>query len=118
MLIMVSLIFFAVAATLGFMMGYLHFTRRAIPMALALSHGTLVIAGLVTLGLVAFRDTGVGQAQVALYLLLATAGVGLYLFSFQLRKLRLSTTILLTHATLAVVGLFYLIAVIVTRQAL
>lgn len=95
---------FAVTALGGLIMAFLHFRDRQIPLLLAVGHGLLGACGLLTLGWAVFRLHPGGNAPISLGIFIVTALGGFFLFSFQVRGLRLPSWGVIVHALAAVTG--------------
>jgi hypothetical protein len=108
-----ALILFAVAAAGGLLLAFLRFSKRPLPMPLALVHGALAAGGLVSLALAVFGPKGSGQTQLALGLFLLAAVGGFLLFSFQLRKKQLPIAVLVVHGVVAVIAFLILLGAVV-----
>ena len=93
---------FAVAAVGGLTLAVLHFKGKNLPLPLALLHGLLGAAGLVTLLLFVLQAGASSKAAVALILFVVAALGGFYLFSFHLRKKKLPSAVVVIHALVAV----------------
>jgi len=99
-----AVILFALSAVGGLVLATLHFKKKALPLPLALLHGLLGAAGLVTLLLAVLAGGAPAKASLALGLFLVAALGGFYLFSFHLRKKTLPSPVVLIHALVAVVA--------------
>lgn len=95
---------FAVAAVGGITLAVLHFSKKNLPLPLALLHGLLGAAGLVVLLLAILHGGTPAKATYAILLFLVAALGGFYLFSFHLRKKALPSTVVVIHALVAVAG--------------
>lgn len=106
-------VLFAVAALGGITLATLHLRHRGLPMALAIGHGLLAAAGLVLL-IVAVVGGSMGNLLVTSLALFVIAALGGFaLLSFQLRRLRLPTPVVLIHGLVAVVAFVLLLIRIV-----
>ena len=104
---------FAVSALGGVVLATLHFREKTIPLPLALLHGLLGAAGLVTLGWSVFKLAAGGYAGLSLGVFVLAALGGFFLFSFQLRQQRLPSPVVVIHALVAVTGFLLLLTTIV-----
>lgn len=106
---MLPIALFAVAAVAGGALAIRHFQRKGLPMPLALGHGAFAAAGLVAL-LVVGTSGSLGSAwPLALGLLMIAAVGGFVLFAMHLRKVKLSSPVVLAHAAAAVAGFVVLL---------
>jgi hypothetical protein len=101
---MISIVLFAVAALGGAFLASLRFRGKDLPMPLALVHGVVAAAGLVTLLLAVLQGHAVGLATIALGILVVAALGGFVLFSFHLRRKPIPIPLMLVHAVVAVAG--------------
>jgi hypothetical protein len=101
-MLLIAVGLFAVAALGGLTLAVLHFQKKNLPLPLALIHGLLGAAGLVTLLLFVLNSGTSSKAAVALIIFVVAALGGFYLFSFHLRKKRLPSTVVIIHALAAV----------------
>ncbi len=108
------LVLFAVAALGGLTLAGLRFANRPLPIPLALVHGLLAAAGLVTLILAVVNATAAGGASTALLLFVLAALGGFFLFAQHLKKRALPVPVVLLHGALAVAG-FVVLALAVAR---
>jgi hypothetical protein len=95
---------FAVAALGGVTLAVLHFTKKNLPIGLALVHGLLGASGLVVLLLAVMQGGTPAKAAYALILFVGAALGGFYLFSFHLRKKALPSPVVIIHALVAVIA--------------
>jgi hypothetical protein len=108
-MLIIAVVLFAVAALGGVTLATLHFRQKGLPIALALAHGLFAAAGLVVV-IVAVIGGSVGNllmGSLALFVIAALGGFAL--FSFQLRRLRLPTPVVLIHGLVAVVAFVLLL---------
>jgi hypothetical protein len=103
------IILFAAAALGGLTLAILRFRDKPLPTPLALGHGAIAAAGLVTLALVAVPHGAPSLARVALGLFGVAALGGFALFSFQLRKQKLPIGIVVVHGLVAVTAFVILL---------
>lgn len=103
---------FAVAALGGLTLAALHFTGKKLPTPLALLHGGLGAAGLVTLGAAVVKEGVAGRAPIALGLFVVAALGGFFLFSYHLRGRRLPSPVVIIHALVAVAAFGLLLTVV------
>lgn len=108
-MLMIAAGIFAVTALGGAVLAYLHFSGKAIPMALALIHGAAGGAGLAALGWAVLALGMGGGATVALGLFVVAALGGFFLFSFQIRQERLPSFVVGVHALVAVAAFLTLV---------
>jgi hypothetical protein len=109
-LMFIALVLFAVAALGGLTLAYLRMTDKPLPLPLALGHGGLAAAGLVTLALAVFSGGASGTARIALGIFVVAALGGFYLFSLHLRKLQQPMGVVAIHGLVAVVAFVTLLA--------
>ena len=104
------LVLFAMAAAGGLVMAILRLRgRSAPPLAIAVVHGALAAAGLVTLILAVAGSGGVGRGAVlALALFLAAATGGFVLLFQHLKGRAISIPLMLVHALAALVAIVVL----------
>lgn len=102
----IAVILFGIAALGGGFLAALRFQDKELPMPLALVHGGVAAAALVTLlvSVVRSPEPTAGLAPVALVLFVVAALGGFALFSFHLRKKPLPIPLVLVHAVVAVAG--------------
>lgn len=105
----VSVILFAVAALGGLVLGTLGFRRRELPMGLALLHGAVAAAGLVTLIIGVVQENVGTIVIVSLILFLVAALGGFVLFSYHLRKKPHPKVLIVLHALAAVIAFVLLL---------
>jgi hypothetical protein len=106
---------FAVAALGGITMAIMRFSGRSLPpMSLALVHGLVAAAGLISLILAVIGTVMSGYATVALGGFVLAALGGFALFSFHLRKEALPLPLIAVHALVAVISFALLLAAILT----
>jgi len=108
------MIFFALAAlaagaVAGIFLALRHFTRKRMPAWAALLHGLGGAAGFLLVLLIVVREPSFHLARQALYLLIATVGLGVVNLLFHVRKVRHRTSLILMHAGCAVSGVSTLI---------
>jgi hypothetical protein len=108
------IVLFAAAALAGLTLAILRFREKPLPLPLALVHGAIAAAGLVSLALVAVPHGAPGSARVALGLFVVAALGGFLLFSMHLRKRELPIGVVVVHALVAVAA-FVLLLVSVAR---
>ncbi|MDD5657279.1 MAG: hypothetical protein PHF00_08510 [Elusimicrobia bacterium] len=111
-MLVTAAVIFALAALGGLVLAALHLQDKPIPLPLALLHGLLGACGLVLLALAVAHAVVKGFAGIALGLFVLAALGGFYVFSFQLRKLKLPTPGVILHALIAGTGFVLLIAAI------
>jgi hypothetical protein len=105
-----AILLFAIAAVGGLVMGAMRFGGRELPpMGLALLHGALAAAGLVTLILALVGHGYTTVSVIALIGLVVAALGGFYLFSFHLKKVALPIPIMIVHAGVAVISFVVLL---------
>ena len=93
---------FGIGAVGGLTLAVMHFSKKSLPMGLALVHGLLGAAGLVVLLLAVLHGGAPAKAAYALILFAVAALGGFYLFSFHLRKKSLPSSVVIIHAIVAV----------------
>ncbi len=106
-----ALVLFAIAALGGIVLAVMRFKGRPYPpMALALVHGAVAAAGLVTLiALVAQGTAKSSNATTSLVLFIVAALGGFVLFFHHLRKVALPVWLVVVHALVAVVAFLLLL---------
>ncbi|HET7627280.1 MAG TPA: hypothetical protein VFK44_02725 [Bacillales bacterium] len=112
-MLIASLILFAAAAVGGLILAVRHFKQKELPMPLAVIHGLAAAIALVLLIFVVFAGSGNGFTVVALVLFIVAAVFGFLLFSLHLRKQKLKTGLLSSHAIVAVAAFLLLLIGIV-----
>ena len=105
-----SVLLFAIAAVGGLVLAILHFKGKDRPLALALLHGGLGATALVLLLISASSGAVPGHAKLVVGLFLAAALGGILLFSFRLRKVPLSSPVVLIHGGVAATAFVILLA--------
>jgi hypothetical protein len=99
----VALGLFAVAAVGGIVLAVIRFKGKPYPpMALALVHGAVAAAGLVTLIALVAQAKGTSSARTALVLFVVAALGGFGLFFHHIRKVALPVWLVVVHALVAV----------------
>lgn len=104
-----ALVLFALGAIGGSILASMRFAGRQLPMPLALLHGALGAAGIVSLLLAVLGDGSPGTARTALILFIVAAVGGFVLFSFHLRKRELPTGVVVVHGLVAVAAFLVLL---------
>src|SRR4030095_3038489 len=106
----IAALLFAIAAAGGLTLAILHFKKKTLPIPLALLHGLLGAAGLVSLllGLLATGFTGAMALAFVIFVVVALGGF--LLFSFHLRKKPLPSTVVIIHGLAAVLAFGILLA--------
>ena len=105
-----SLILFAISAAGGAVLALLRIKSTELPpMALALVHGGVGAAALVSLLVQVIGGTAPDIARIALVVLFVAAIGGFVLFSFHLRKKPLPIGLVCGHGLIAVVGFVLLL---------
>ena len=110
-MLIVAAVLFALAAVVGVTMAYTHFTHaKNPPDGVALFHGVLAGAGLAVLivGLIQLGATMVTAWSVGLFTVAALGGF--ILLSYQVRRVRLPSPVVVIHAVVAVVAFVLLLA--------
>ena len=106
---MLPIVLFALAALGGIVLAILRFQGRpTLPLGLAVGHGLVGAAGLVTLIWAVFGTGLAAKASLGLFLVAALGGF--VLFSFQLRKKPIPIGVMLVHALVAVIAFGLLLA--------
>jgi hypothetical protein len=106
----VALALFAVAALGGIVLAIIRFKGQPYPpMALALVHGAVAAAGLVTLIVLVAQAQGSSSAKTALVLFVVAALGGFALFFHHVRKVALPVWLVVVHALVAVVAFLILL---------
>jgi hypothetical protein len=110
-----ALVLFAVAAVGGIVLALIRFKGKPYPpLGIALVHGAVAAAGLVTLiAVIAQGAAGSSMATTALVLFIVAALGGFALFFHHLRKVALPIWLVVVHALVAVTAFLILL---VTRQ--
>lgn len=99
----IALTLFAVAAVGGLVMAVMRFKGKPYPpMALALVHGAVAAAGLVTLIVLFTQGAQATSTTAALALFVVAALGGFVLFFHHLRKVALPIWLVIVHALVAV----------------
>lgn len=110
-MLIVAAVLFALAAVAGATMAYLHFTQgKNPPDAMALLHGVLAGSGLAILiiGLIQLGATAATAWSAGLFVV-AAAG-GFLLLSYQVRRVRLPSPVVVIHALVAITAFVLLLA--------
>lgn len=105
----IPVLFFVIAAVGGMTLVTLRNRGKGLPMPLAIGHGLLAAAGLVTLVINVAGDTGNMMMNISLALFCAAALGGLTLFSFHVRKKPMPVMLIPVHGTVAVVAFIVLV---------
>ena len=106
----VALALFAVAAVGGLVLAVMRFKGRPYPpMALALVHGAVAAAGLVTLIALVAQGAQKSNVTTALALFVVAALGGFVLFFHHLRKVALPIWLVIVHALVAVTAFLVLL---------
>lgn len=106
----VALVLFAVAAVGGIVLALIRFKGKPYPpLALALVHGAVAAAGLVTLIALVAQSKGTSSASTALILFVIAALGGFGLFFHHIRKVALPIWLVVVHALVAVAGFLILL---------
>jgi hypothetical protein len=114
-MLLLALVFFALAAVNGLFLAVCFFRARPRPLTLAMIHLFFAVSGLSTLLLYVWRDQSVMLANVSLGIMSVVAAIGLVQLSFRLRGLPLYGPLLIFHALGAITGfLVLLVAVLVS----
>src|SRR4029453_9803750 len=100
----IAALLFAIAAVGGLTLAVLHFKKKTLPIPLALLHGLLGAAGLVSLFLALLATGFSGALALAFVIFLVVALGGFLLFSFHLRKKPLPNALVIIHGLAAVVA--------------
>jgi hypothetical protein len=107
---LIPLVLFAVAAAGGLVLALMRFTGKPYPpMALALVHGAVAAAGLVTLIALFAQGQGTSGARTALILFVVAALGGFGLFFHHLKKVALPIWLVVVHALVAVIAFVILL---------
>jgi hypothetical protein len=106
----IALVLFAVAAVGGIVLALIRFKGKPYPpLALALVHGAVAAAGLVTLIALVAQHQGTSSATTALVLFLIAALGGFGLFFHHIRKVALPIWLVVVHALVAVAAFLILL---------
>src|SRR5262245_26983791 len=105
----IPVILFAIAAAGGLTLATLRVKQRDLPMPLALGHGALAAAGLVTLIMLVAKHGGGSPARLALGLFVLAALGGFYLFSQYMHGKQLPLGVVGVHGAVAVVAFVLLL---------
>jgi hypothetical protein len=106
----IALVLFAVAAVGGIVLALIRFKGKPYPpLALALVHGAVAAAGLVTLIALVAKHQGTSSATTALVLFLIAALGGFGLFFHHIRKVALPIWLVVVHALVAVAAFLILL---------
>ena len=116
-MIHIAAAFFVLAALMGGVMATRHFQKKSIPKALPVIHGLLAGTGLALLGTALFTGSVSTVAWLAFGILLVAAMGGLVVLQAYLRRQRLSSGMIVTHAMVAALGLVFLIAYLIALGA-
>jgi hypothetical protein len=108
MLVIVSIVLFALAAVGGLTIVALY-KRGKLSLPLALGHGALAAAGLIVLIVAAAQGQTTMLGNVALALFIVAALGGLYLIYSHLTKKRLPQAVIGVHAGVAIVAFLVLL---------
>ena len=101
----IALILFVVAALGGIVLVALRLMNRPLPLGLALIHGAVAAAGLVTLAIAVVQHPQPSRLPlIALGLLVVAALGGFVVFSFHLRNRPIPLPLTVVHALIAVAG--------------
>jgi len=107
----IALVLFAIAAVGGLVIAVMRFKGKPYPpMGLALVHGAVAAAGLVTLIALVVQSQHASGATTALVLFVVAALGGFALFFHHLRKVALPKWLVVVHALVAVTGFILLLA--------
>ena len=104
-----ALVLFAVAALGGLTLAILRFRERPLPMALAVVHGLVAAAALVTLILAVWAGGTVTLTRAALGLFVLAALGGFVLFASHLRGRALPKLLVVVHGLAAVTAFVLLL---------
>jgi hypothetical protein len=115
-MLMLSAGLFALAAVSGVALAVLHFTKKPMPMPLALAHGALAAAGLVALIAGMARLESVGMLAAALALLVVAALGGFVLLGLWLTRKPLPCLLIVVHGSIAAAG-FVVLLIAMSRIA-
>lgn len=110
-----AVMMFEMAAVGGITLAVLRFRGKNLPMPLALAHGLFAAAGLVLILAISVRQGLPGAAGASLWLFLAAALGGFFLFSYHLRTKLLPTAVVLVHGLLALSGFALLLAYVLGK---
>lgn len=109
-----ALVLFLIAALGGIALVALRLANKPLPMALALIHGAVAAAGLVTLIVDVLKQASPAKpAVIAIVLLVVAALGGFVVFSFHLRGRPIPIPLTIVHALIAVGGVASLALAIV-----
>ena len=118
-MLIVSTVFFGIAALLGLIMLALVFQGKNVPLTAASCHGGLSIVGVTLLWVAAYNGgyEGILVWSLGLFILAALGGTWL-LYGFQLKNRKLPLGIILTHGFIAVVAFVILLVAVITPLSL
>ena len=106
----IALILFAIAAVGGIVLALIRFKGKPYPpLGLALVHGAVAAAGLVTLIALVAKHEGTSSATTALVLFVIAALGGFGLFFHHIRKVALPIWLVVVHALVAVAAFLILL---------
>jgi hypothetical protein len=107
----IALVLFAVAALGGVVMALMRFKGKPYPpLGLALVHGAVAAAGLVTLIALVVQGQGTSSSATTSLVLFVVAALGGFgLFFHHLRKVALPVWLVIVHALVAVVAFVMLL---------
>jgi len=106
----VALALFAIAAVGGIVLAVIRFKGKPYPpLGLALVHGAVAAAGLVTLIALVAQSSGGSSAKTALALFVVAALGGFALFFHHVRKVALPVWLVVVHALVAVAAFLILL---------
>lgn len=109
-----ALILFIITALGGITLLLLRLMDKQTPMALALFHGTLGLAGLIVLAIQVLGGDAPGRLPMAALVLLVLAALGgATVFSFHLRERAIPLALVLGHAAVAASGIVCLIVAVI-----
>lgn len=105
----IPVIFFGIAALGGLTLVTMRQMGKGMPLPLAIGHGLMAAAGLVTLIINVASDTGNMIMNISLALFVAAALGGFTLFSFHVRKKAMPAMLIPVHGLAAVVAFVLLV---------
>ncbi len=103
-MLLYAIVLFALAAVGGLYLASRHWQGNPPPVAVALIHGLLAVAGLVIVIMVVMEGGDVGRLPIAIGLFAVAAIGGLVLFSLHVKGRPLPKPLIAAHALLAVSG--------------
>jgi hypothetical protein len=115
-LLKIAILLFTVAAMLGSFLAYCHFTKKPLPLPVAMLHGFLAAVGVFCVAALFFLHQLPGPGQVALGLFLMAAGGGLFLFYRHLREKPLPSAVVILHMSLALAAYAFLASGLFTAK--